>query len=368
MKRLLTLSGLVVCFCAGMGIAAEVVRIPLSGPIRMSADGEWFSGRALGLSTIDDGPALLWSPTYGFRNLGTLPGNASSFARGISADGSVVVGFSGNQAFRWSEAGGMSALGSGSASAVSSNGSTVAGTSDGQLWTWTTGGGMANAGLPNGASVASVTDISGGGTTLTGYAGYPGPTTRPFIWDSTNGFQELTPGLNGFAFAVSGNGNSVVGTTSMDLPFRWSRENGVTQLPMLSSAQGARADVVVPDASIIMGEYFPGPGGVGSGVVVWDEQHGARDLRQLLIGEHGFSEAQLPSLNETEGQGLSADAMTLAVTTFSQGTRTRWAIFLDKPLVNIVPESATWALGSIGVIAIALVLRRQRLLSRRERA
>jgi probable HAF family extracellular repeat protein len=65
-------------------------------------------------------------------DLGTLPGVNFSQARGVSADGSVVVGWS-NRAFRWTAAGGMEDLGTlaggfGSvASDVSADGSTVVG-------------------------------------------------------------------------------------------------------------------------------------------------------------------------------------------------------------------------------------------------
>src|SRR5262245_14894759 len=52
-----------------------------------------------------------------FMNLGHLPGGRGAFAYGISADGSVVVGWAGNsnpaghEAFRWTRAGGMVSLG-----------------------------------------------------------------------------------------------------------------------------------------------------------------------------------------------------------------------------------------------------------------
>src|SRR5262245_45610962 len=40
-------------------------------------------------------------------NLGVLPGLTGSAARDVSADGTVVVGNSGNQAFRWTASDGM---------------------------------------------------------------------------------------------------------------------------------------------------------------------------------------------------------------------------------------------------------------------
>jgi probable HAF family extracellular repeat protein len=74
--------------------------------------------------------------------LGDLPGGGSySWASGISADGSVVVGSSdsasGREAFRWTRGGGMVGLGDlpgglfgSTASGVSADGSVVVGSSD----------------------------------------------------------------------------------------------------------------------------------------------------------------------------------------------------------------------------------------------
>jgi probable HAF family extracellular repeat protein len=75
------------------------------------------------------GQQLIW--------LGTLPGGNSSYAYGVSANGSVVVGWAENasrqrRAFRWTAAGGMQDLGTlggsyGVAYGVSADGSVVVG-------------------------------------------------------------------------------------------------------------------------------------------------------------------------------------------------------------------------------------------------
>jgi uncharacterized membrane protein len=95
--------------------------------------------------------AFRWTERTGFVGLGPLPGVSRSRPTGMTADGAVVVGVSGNgglprpvsnRAFRWTEASGLMALELlpraapyqwNGAIAVSSNGSTVLGSDD--FWT-----------------------------------------------------------------------------------------------------------------------------------------------------------------------------------------------------------------------------------------
>jgi uncharacterized membrane protein len=62
-----------------------------------------------------------------FLGLGFLPGQTSSGAVGVSADGEVVVGNSGNQGYRWTRDMGMVPLGNCFVTGVSGDGSTVVG-------------------------------------------------------------------------------------------------------------------------------------------------------------------------------------------------------------------------------------------------
>jgi len=60
--------------------------------------------------------AFRWTPTGGIVNLGTLVGGDGSFAFGVSADGSIVVGWAKDssgkfRAFRWTQQTGMQSLG-----------------------------------------------------------------------------------------------------------------------------------------------------------------------------------------------------------------------------------------------------------------
>ena len=117
----------------------------------------------VGSSSSGAGPqAFRWTASTGMVGLGDLPGGTfNSDARGVSADGSVVVGNArarSTRRSRWTAAGGMVPLGTlpgENASlglAVSADGSVVVG-GGGEAWRWTAADGMEPLGdLPGGGS------------------------------------------------------------------------------------------------------------------------------------------------------------------------------------------------------------------------
>ncbi len=79
----------------------------------ISADGSVVVG--FGFSALGQ-EAFRWTAAGGMVGLGDLPGgDFQSIAKGASADGAVIVGYGesalGQEAFRWTEAGGMVGLG-----------------------------------------------------------------------------------------------------------------------------------------------------------------------------------------------------------------------------------------------------------------
>lgn len=128
----------------------------------------WLAIAAIHFASLFAGaPGAMATPM--FLGLGDLAGGSfTSDARGISADGSTVVGSgstaAGQEAFRWTMSTGMVGLGDlagggiqSSAGAVSADGSVVVGQSlssfGSEAMRWTAGGGMAGLG-----------DLSGGGS------------------------------------------------------------------------------------------------------------------------------------------------------------------------------------------------------------
>jgi probable HAF family extracellular repeat protein len=216
---------------------------PSGTPVESAAAGVSADGSVVvGLSSSENAPnndalreALRWTAGSGMVGLGDLPGgNFHSDARGVSADGSVVVGYShstlGNQAFRWTSDGGMVGLGGGIASGVSSDGSVIVGQRDSasglEAFRWTSSGGMVGLGVLPGDDYSGANGVSADGSVIVGYGGTALGYDEAFRWTSGGGMERLwdvlvangvNPAAAGWtnlalATGVSADGNTIVGT------------------------------------------------------------------------------------------------------------------------------------------------------------
>lgn len=90
--------------------------------------------------------AFRWTATGEMQSLGALGPYGNSAALAVNSDGSVIVGESGTQAFRWTAETGMVALGSlpvsCSARAVNADGSVIVGKAGYSAFKWTAAAGM----------------------------------------------------------------------------------------------------------------------------------------------------------------------------------------------------------------------------------
>lgn len=181
----------------------------------ISGDGFTVVGRGENATTS---LAFARSQAGEYHELGTLPGFQFSEARDANFDGSVVVGTltngsgSTNQAFRWTQSGGMQGLGVGTTGeAVSGDGSTVVGTLSTQplAMRWTASGGAQQLPSLGGAGASHARAVNFDGSIIVGNSGVG---LRATVWN--NGIPtELLPGMAGSVltpFGVSDNG-SVVG-------------------------------------------------------------------------------------------------------------------------------------------------------------
>jgi probable HAF family extracellular repeat protein len=223
--------------------------------------------------------ATSWSQSLTW--LGTLPGYDKSFARGVSADGRVVVGYAENaegyfRAFRWTAAGGMEDLGTlGSdesyAYGVSADGRVVVGVDENAagLWRafrWTADGGMADLGtLGDDLSVAL--DISADGRVVVGWARNATGPERAFRWTAAGGVEDLGTlgGSYSVANGVSSDGRVVVGYAQNAYgqvrAFRWTATGGMKDLNIIYAC-------LLTDGSVLYTAYDISPNGryiVGDG-------------------------------------------------------------------------------------------------------
>jgi probable HAF family extracellular repeat protein len=186
------------------------------------------------------GSAVRWSSSGEVNFLGEFPsGFGGTAPRGISSDGSVVVGTGdvspgGLHPFRWTIAGGLQDLGTlpggdnAWAVAVSRDGSAIVGFGNSaadhhdRAWRWTAATGMNSLGLARGAAGARAWGVNGDGTTIVGdLLPINGP-AHGFLWNTTIGmvdiqtyFASLGIDLTGWvlsdAYGVSADGLTITG-------------------------------------------------------------------------------------------------------------------------------------------------------------
>lgn len=238
-------------------------------------------------------------------NLGTLGGNASA-GRGVSGDGTIIVGWSrqpdgGDRAVRWSKANGVQSLGTlggfhSQAFGVSADGTTVVGSSQVGLpfdraihWTQTTG--LQNLGLLPGFNHAEASGVSSDGTVAVGWMRTldDGSDARAFSWTAETGVTNLGPipgGSTSSAHGISLDGSTAVGSGRTPLglrAFKWTA-SGMQLLGTLPGASSSHASGVSGDGQIVVG---------WSGVRAfrWSSKSGMQSIGTLVIGGESFAHA-----------------------------------------------------------------------------
>lgn len=178
----------------------------LPGAIKSSAFGASADGSVvIGVSYYQDLEAFRWTSTGGMMGLGDLPGGTNySWARGVSADGTIVVGHgnsaSGQEAFRWTSSTGMVGLGD----------------------------------FEGGKFESRANAVSADGSVIVGY-GYSAQGQQAFIYTAENGMTSIGAG---YANAVSADGSVVVGANSSGA-FYWTQAGGMQNLRDLLVSLGA---------------------------------------------------------------------------------------------------------------------------------
>ncbi|HIF33528.1 MAG TPA: PEP-CTERM sorting domain-containing protein [Planctomycetaceae bacterium] len=298
-----------------------------------------------------------WTYAGGLELLGDLPGGFSGgSARGISSDGSVIVGWLGNgsgveyKAFRWTQATGMVDLGAlpggfihkSFANAVSADGMVVVGESlsafGGEAFRWTAVDGIVGLGdLAGGSFGSEALAVSFDGSVIAGTGA--SPTTEAFRWTAAGGMVGLGYHQGGnFSRinAMTDNGLALIGETSDSSGFasavRWESGTGFVTLPGCSLCNFVGQSVSA-NGDVVGGYRWFAP--LQLSATVWDDTNGLQYLEGLLsdrgIGTNGW--------NLDKVTGISADGTTYV------GTATKvidqfiveagWVAVLGDPAVEV---------------------------------
>ena len=350
-----------------------------------------------------------------FQGLGTLHGGRQ-FAVAVSADGSVVVGKSGNEAFRWNKEDGMVGLGylpGGSSSfayGVSSDGSVVVGnsstdTGNPEAFRWTEEGGMVGLGYLPGDNQSNAYDASADGSVVVGHSSnWPTYGSEAYRWTSTDGMiglGHLAGGIVSEAWGISNDGSVVVGNSkNADYweAFRWTKEGGVVGLGhpldyLMSFATGISADGSVAvgsighstideeavcwksngsiiklgsgfalscsaDGSFIVGySHFLGESRISA--FLWDSTNGMQNLKDILTKVY---ELDLDGWHLSEAIDISEDGYTIVGYGINPyGTYEAWIANLELSTKDVVidikpgTEENCVNINDHGVIPVAIM-------------
>jgi hypothetical protein len=257
--------------------------------------------------------------------------------------------------------------------AVSADGSTLVGSTPGsetEAVLWTEQSGIVRLGVPIDADESRAQYVSADGSAVAIRAWENNPNnpsgtalrTSAIRWTETEGFHDLGRRPDGWQsthpWGISDDGDILLGTGGpghgISVPFLWSRDTGITSLPTLEGIGDYREVfplMMTANAAIVLGNYLGGD--LPSVPFVWDGQHGARELGQVLIDDHGLEDVFFDNV-----RAISPDGTALVVRQGGANLSQMWVIYLDKPLVTPIPEPASWLMTLIGVSAVAA--RRQR--------
>lgn len=316
----------------------------------VSADG----ATAVGTGSLI--PVYKWTAEEGKIELPA--GDPASFRAAVSGDGSVVAAKSRNALRRWTE-NGMEELewptdkNGGGVESMSLDGEAMAGHMPGlngsTAFRWTAQAGFQFLGALPGFDQSWANDISGDGTLVVGFVfsgeSYSPDVSRPFMWSVDDGMVDLglAPSMeNAYAEAISSDGRVVVGNDSeRTTAFRWTAESGMVQL---SGLRGKPGGVLVQRTSGD-GAVIVGSAGINSGLdtevaVVWDEAHGWREIRKVLLDEHGFERSQLRQ-RLGRARDISDDGSVIVGMTAFDGDRRSegWVLQLDRPINWVVGDA-----------------------------
>jgi len=316
---------------------------------------------------------IRWTRATGLVNLGNLNGYSISIATGVSADGSVIVGWSGNafgannsHAFRWTQATGMTSLGllnggsSSEAFGVSADGSVVVGSAqDGsagnaqRAFRWTQATGMTSLGTLNGGNSSQAIAASANGSVIVGTAadGNAGNRDRAFRWTQATGMVSLDPlniAAQSFAQSVSADGNIVAGFAfftpnsggSQFLAFRWTQATGIVTLGTLSGGSFSIANGISADGRVVVGAADQGSPATNR-AFRWTQSTGMQTVEEW-VRSNGIPVAPAFATNRAVAINADGSVVAGALENGPPSSRVCRASLTYPPTISVCGAPAMW--------------------------
>lgn len=310
-----------------------------------------------------------WTQATGRQNLGTFGGSGSG-ANALSADGSVVVGWAragdtSSNSYRWTAASGtktnLTSIPFSAAYDTSADGSVVVGVDGSRAYRWTQSGGKTSLGTFVGGGSSSAYAVSADGGTVVGGAHLASGSNNAFRWTQAGGMVNLGTlgGLTSFAYDVSGNGLTVVGTADSALgastAFRWTQAGGMASLGTLGGTTSVASGVSF-DGAVVVGDSKLA-GDTASAAFIWDAAHGMRTLSSVL-NDAGVSTGGWTLLS---ANGIASDGTNYYIVGSATNSTGVNEAFLANLSVSSIPEPSTYgAFGAFGLGLVAAIRRRSK--------
>ncbi len=397
MKRIIVGLFIGLFLCSGLTYAGNFTSLgfldgfdTFSNATSISADGSVIAGYG---KSEDGGVAesFRWTQGEGFQGLGDLPGGSwhggsYSTARGISADGSTIVGrgisststyFEG---FTWNASEGMQGVGDlpgwtnySVAEAASSDGSIVVGRGsvyEGgagyNAFRWTEAEGMVSLGdLPGGGSYSNISsgvyshayDITPDGSTIVGY-GLSASGLEAFKWTESTGMVGIGDldggGFESRAISATPDSSVIIGTGTSQFgteAFRWTEDGGMIGLGDLEGGSyESWASAVSADGETVVGFS---ESSIGREAFIWDDSAGIQNLKDVLETDYGLD---LSGWMLTSANGISDDGSTIVGYGINPYGNTEAWIATTEP----VPEPTTIFLLGSGLVGFAGLRRKSK--------
>ena len=329
--------------------------VPFTTACGVSADGTVVVG--YGNAPGEPNEAVVWTEATGAFKIGEA--DSAQAALDVSADGQVAVGRTsaddGDMAFRWSWTAGFEGLNylpghnRSAAYGVSADGAVIVGesrphpadTTAVEAFRWTQNG------MDSVASNAYASAVSDDGSVVVGTMD-----GAAFRWTASTDPVDL-PALPGggvsYGRDCSGNGSVAVGygtSATGTQAFRWTVAGGTVGLGYLPGGSRSEAHAISADGSVVVGSAHSAEGEVA---FIWDAEHGMRPLLDVLVQDCGLD---MTGWKLFRAYDVSGDGTVIVGTGPDPSNRyVAWKA--------TIPEPATLGLLAFG--GLAVVRRRKRL-------